>query len=252
MTTRHRVLGALVAAVASIAAAIVYLALNDWFGAGDLVAMAMWSVPLVGLTYAVLSIPWFAPSKHAALRYPLAAIAGLLVAIILTALGVLAFGGWMGGFSFPVLFCWAFGSIVGMIAGLWAEQPGAWGAPATMFILAALGLAQGFAYVMSPPPRVVLYLKQEATPKEVSKVWREVLGVPHPSGRGHSLKSGISGVARSGVEGENATLTVSFRKTVSDERRQALLDTVLASPVVERIRIVTPSEERGVRQSVEY
>jgi hypothetical protein len=49
MTRWPALLGSVIAWLASIVAAVSYLATNNWFGAGDLYGMAFWSLPLAVL-----------------------------------------------------------------------------------------------------------------------------------------------------------------------------------------------------------
>jgi hypothetical protein len=104
----------LVSVVSAVICAAVYLSLNDWFGAGDLPAMLVWSLPLGALVAITVgrALPRVSGRSQRARIIVLAAI-GVLTGVLWTFAAALILGGWIGSFSFPVLYCWAIGGLLG-------------------------------------------------------------------------------------------------------------------------------------------
>ncbi len=234
-------------------AAIAYLASNRWFGAGDLSAMAVWSLPL-GAIAALVSLPLGSTPKNrrALLRYLLPLVGGPLVGISWTYFAALLLGGWIGAFSFPVLFCWVFAATCGLTLAAWLPQRSTWPWAATLLAVSIVALGRANAYASAPEPRVTLYLKPGATPDEVQQVWETVVGRPSSTGQGHDLLPGISGVGASGYLGDQAMLTVSFWKGTRKTSRDSVIALILQSPLVQRIEPVPETDTSGVRTSVSY
>ncbi len=99
------VLGAAAAVVtASVVAAGCWAALHDGFGMGDLVALAIWSLPfgvIIGAACVVLRRAVRPVART--LRVLVAATVGALIGVLWTLLMVRMMGPWFGTFSFPVL-----------------------------------------------------------------------------------------------------------------------------------------------------
>jgi hypothetical protein len=89
---------------ASVIVAGCWTALHDGFGIGDLVALALWSLPLgviIGAAWVVLRRAVRPETR--ALRVLVAATIGALLGVLWTLLMVRMMGPWFGTFSFPVL-----------------------------------------------------------------------------------------------------------------------------------------------------
>jgi hypothetical protein len=105
--------------LASVGVAIILLATQDWFGAGDIVSFAMWtllfSLPLSALVllFAGWSAKWSQP-----IRYAAAGFLSLLTGYLLTLLLSLMLGAWFAAFSFPVFYCWLFGSLLSFLLSI--------------------------------------------------------------------------------------------------------------------------------------
>jgi hypothetical protein len=110
-------IAAVVSIVGAVAAATLYLDLNDWFGAGDLPAMFFWSLPLGALCFFTIrrTSSRFAHRSLMARRVVLGLV-GALTGILWTFGVVLILGAFIGAFSFPVLYCWTFGGLIGGVA----------------------------------------------------------------------------------------------------------------------------------------
>jgi hypothetical protein len=103
----------------SLGVAIILLAMQDWFGAGDIVSFAMWtllfSLPLSAWVslFAGWSTKWSPP-----IRYAAAGFVGLFTGYVLTLLLALMLGAWFAAFSFPVFYCWLFGSLLAFLLSI--------------------------------------------------------------------------------------------------------------------------------------
>lgn len=97
---------------ASLTAAVIYLARNEWFGAGDLGALAIWTVPFALLSAALARR--LASARHPqslAGKYALVPLAGALCGLAWVVVVFLTLGAWIGAFSFPLLMVWTAGGI---------------------------------------------------------------------------------------------------------------------------------------------
>ena len=253
MLRRSTWLPGLTATLGAVGAAILYLAANEWFGAGDLSAMVVWSA-LLGLLVAAVVGPLSRRLERvaSAWRYialvPLGGVLGLLLTIGAT----LILGGWIGAFSFPVLFCWVAGGLLGGMAAAWSSRPGTWPVALGLVTVVALVLVRLNAYASAPEPRIRVIIRPGATPEEVQRVWTEVLGRPTGRTGEHDMLPGLSSVAASGNEGESAVLTVSFWKSTGQRERDSLVALIRGSPLVIRVDPVPEGDTSGVRTSVSY
>src|SRR5215203_4483100 len=109
----------LTSVVVAVGCATLFVAINDWFGAGDLSAMFFWSLPLGGMVAFVTGRSFQPLSKKSRLveASALAAI-GTVAGIVWTLAAAAILGGWIGAFSFPVLYCWMIGGLAGGVAAL--------------------------------------------------------------------------------------------------------------------------------------
>jgi hypothetical protein len=105
-----------VSVVLSFLAAIVFLAANSWFGAGDLRSFAYWSIMFAVVSFCIAAVVRVALLRRgAALRYFLAAFCGLATGFAFTWVVAFLLGPWFGAFSFPVLYCWMLGGLGSML-----------------------------------------------------------------------------------------------------------------------------------------
>jgi hypothetical protein len=246
-------LAGVISALGALSAAALYLAANAWFGAGDLFAMFLWSIPL-GLIVAVTT-GFVSPrlsGVSAFTRYALLLPLGGLLGFLWTALAALLLGGWIGAFSFPVFFCWVAGGLLGGIAAAWLPRPQTWPVALALSVAVGGGLLPLNAYARAPEPRVRVVVKPGATPSEVDRVWTEVLERPGARPSEHTMLPGISSIAASGHDGASAVLTVSFWKSLSRSERDSLIAQIGRSPLVARVDIVPANDTTGVRISTSY
>jgi len=253
MTRLHAVLAGLAAVAGSVLAAVGYLATNRWFGAGDLSCMILWSLPLGVLVFGAVLIlrprlTRLGYAWHYSILLPLGAALGIAWGVA----AALILGGWIFAFSFPVFICWLVGGLSGGVAAAWTHVPRTWPLALALLALVALGDMRLNAYAQAPPPRLRVFVKANATPDEVRRVWEEVLGRPHPSGRGHDLRDGITGVGVTGYEDGSPILTVSLQKRIGSAYKESLLSSIRSSPLVARVEILPDEEPATMRRSVEY
>jgi hypothetical protein len=246
-------LGGLAALLGAVGAAVMYLAANAWFGVRDLLDMILWSIPLgafVGVATRALSRRFEAvpPLMH----YLSFMLVGGLLGLLWTIIAGISLHAWINAFSFPVLFCWVTGGLVGGIAAVWAGRRRTWPAALVFTGAVLLALVRLNAYARAPEPRVRVVIKPGATPEEVQRVWDNVLGRPTGRPGEHDMLPGISSVAASGSVGDSQTLTVSFRKSLSRKDRDRILALIRRSALVTRVNPVSPTDSSGVRSSVSY
>lgn len=243
-------LGAVLGAVGG---AVWYLAGNDWFGAGDLPAMLVWSTPL-GLLEALLVGRAARRLQTASgwLRYAALTLLGGIVGVLWSIVAALLLGPWIGAFSFPILFCWVAGGALGGVAAAVAVNTRTWPVAVALAAAVVLSLGQLNAYARSPAPRVRVVVRPDATPEEVQRVWTHVLGRPTGRGDEHYMLPGLQSVAAVGNEGKSAVLEVSFRKGLPRAERERLVALIRRSPLVARVDSVPSNETPRVRVSSDY
>jgi hypothetical protein len=103
--------------LSSLGVACLFLALNGWFGAGDLEAFFYWTAMYIA-PFAPLSLLFRIgmTGRRASVRVPAAAIVGAGCGFGWTYLVARTLGPWFGTFSFPVLYCWILASATGLFA----------------------------------------------------------------------------------------------------------------------------------------
>lgn len=213
---------------------MVFLAMNEWFGAGDLLPMITWSLPLAALLYLAIR----AASRGFVLsstlrRYVVFVPLGFLVGTAWTLLVALLLGGMIHAFSFPILVCWQVGGLLAGAAAAWLPSRRSW--PVALGItLAATGAMFWFnAYAAAPEPRVDVVLAPGISHADAERFWEEVIGTRARGG--HQLRDGISGAGITDYEGTQPVITVRFRKRLSHIRRDSLIAHIERSQLVAKV-----------------
>jgi hypothetical protein len=96
-------------------------------------------------------------------------------------------------------------------------------------IVAALVIIEA---TQAKPPDLIIHMRPGMS-AELETVWTEVLGTPHPSGQGYLPVEGIGSISRFDGDGESR-IRVAFQPGTSARRRAAIVEKVLASPLVAR------------------
>jgi hypothetical protein len=246
-------LAAVVALVMSLSGAVAFLAANDWFGAGDLPAMVVWTLPLAGLIYLCFRPVSVRLERSSAVWHYLTLVPlGGLVALGWTVGVALVLGGWILAFSFPVLFCWIAGGLAAGVFAAWLPRLRSWPAAAALAAGVVVGLLQLNAYALTPEPRVRVVLAPGTTHADEERFWREVIGRPGRRPTEHKLLEGISGAGISAYEAGRPVFTVSFDKGLPRERRDSLIAQIRRSRIVARVDTVAESDTSGVRVTPSY
>jgi hypothetical protein len=243
----------LVTLASALGIAIAYLTANHWFGSGDLTAMLLWSLPLAAAVAALTgrltrSLTTTGALGHYVVLVPLGTLSGGLW----TVCAAILLGGWIGAFSFPVLFCWVGAGVMGGITAAWLARPHSWPVAVVLILGLGLGIAQLNTYAQAPEPRIRVVVKAGATPDEIEQVWTDVLGRRTGRGKEHYMLPSLTSVAASGTEGNSSVLTVSFSKGTSKAERERVIAEIRHSPLVQRVDSVPASDSSGVRTSVSY
>lgn len=254
MTPYRVAVATLVAVIAcAISLSAAYLAATEWFGAGDLRALVLWTAPL-----AVLEGAWHgwltrnASSRSAAVHAALSFIGGTAIGIVWCLAALLLLGPWLGALSFPVLVVWVAAAILGSAAAVWLTAPPTRAFVGVVAVLVLAGVGLTYRYALTPDPAVRVVVIANATDDEVAAVWKDVLGAHRAPPYENALLPELAGVTRSGYEDGSVVLTVTFWKSVSRAQRDSIVARIRASPLVLRVVPVTDSDSVGVRRSVSF
>lgn len=244
---------ALVAVAAPVVAAVGYLATNQWFGAGDLSGLTIWSLPLGALTF-VSFRPVVARLRGArtSWRYVALVTLGSVLGIGWTVASALLLGGWLMAFSFPAPFYWPAAGLLAGIAAAWLPARRSWPVAFVLALAVLAGLLRLHAYAQMPPPRARVVMAQGTTSDDINDFWQKVIGRPGAHPGEFDLLGGIAGAGVTDYEGKRPVFTVSFRKRLGSEELEALLARIRSSPLVDRVEIIPDSDRSGVHISVNY
>ena len=249
MRASHMVIAPLVAIGTACLAAALYVAANRGFGAGDLPAMLLWSLPLGGLVALVVRVPARLAARRgvpALLAAHATAVAlGLLVGVLWTASAASLLGPWIGAFSFPVLACWALGAVAGLLSATTAARPRAWPLAVALMALAGLGALTWVRVARRPPPTARVYFRPGTTAEEMTR-WREsvFVGPPPPSGVGHFLPPHVQSYSEGG-KGGRFTVQFTFFKGTNLAQQDSLLAALRQVPLVERVEMLPAAGATG-------
>jgi hypothetical protein len=236
MNQRSAIFAAIVMVVTSLAIALVFFSLNNWFGAGDIPAFIFWSLPAAGIVYASFGrLPTRVMDARAPLRFPIVAIIGGALGLVWTIIAGLLLGGWILAFGVPVLLCWIGGGMFAGVAAAWHSDPRSW--PAALLsstLIVTMSLLQG-KNMLEPEPHVRVVLRSEATHADVDRFWTEVIGNP---GRRPGEHSFIEGVWRVGIvdyKGGRPVFDVGMKRGISRERRDSIFSRIHGASFVARL-----------------
>ena len=222
----------LVFPVIALLVAVGYVAFNDWFGTNDIYAFAFWSVLLSLPAFPVMYLfDRWTKTRSAVLAFVAAIALGMVAGLASTVVAAVVLGAWINAFSFPVFYCWLTGALACLTTCVVLRRPRTWPGflPAVAGpVLAVVGL---FAVLYAQPDDLVIHIAPTANDEQVESIYSDVLGIPHPSGRGHALREGIAGVARTD-NNSGRRITVEFWPGTSEARRAEIKARVLASPFV--------------------
>ena len=146
MRTRERWILRVAPLLFAVGLALVYLALNDWFGAGDLSALVVWSIPftlLMGSTVRRLSVrsAGWSRGRQLLLLGSAPAILGFAYVFVVA----LVLGPWIGAFSFPVAHIWMLaGALTGLLAAALLDRQSRAAAGGVAGVLSVAYLALAF------------------------------------------------------------------------------------------------------------
>ena len=107
--------GAIACLLASSVAAVISLALQEWFGVGDLDAFYYWTAPFTVLTAIIaLVLNSLTTKRRPLIRYLICGFIGLVLGYVWTIFVAYSLGPWFYAFSFPVGLCWMAGGLLGL------------------------------------------------------------------------------------------------------------------------------------------
>jgi hypothetical protein len=148
----------------SVGVAGAFVIANDGFGSDDLGSFGFWSaLPLVILYPTVRRLDQHLQHWNTIFGYFAAVILAFLFAYFWTCIVALILGGWIGAFSFPVLFCWLIGSLVALTCPLIARRPGSRPAAGALLFTICIGIYFLFRWLSTPVPDLIVYLRHGLT-----------------------------------------------------------------------------------------
>jgi hypothetical protein len=107
----------------ALAAAMVLLAFNRWFGAGDLRAFAWWTALLsVAVSFLSVGQARLVARWNICVALSLSFVIGAFLGYLGTLLVELMLGAWFMAFSFPVFDCWVAGAAIACVAATFDEK----------------------------------------------------------------------------------------------------------------------------------
>jgi hypothetical protein len=97
--------------------------MNDGFGRGDVSAFFVSSIPfgIVLLILSLVVLP-FMSNLPATVRMAVGLVIGILSGFLWTLFNRWMLGPWFGAWSFPVLYCWVVGGVVGFVGAIVVQK----------------------------------------------------------------------------------------------------------------------------------
>jgi len=216
--------------------AAAYVALHEWFGRGDLVAMMTWSLPFaIAVSVLMPALSARIPHARVALAFALCVAGGATVGFAWTLLASIMLGGMIYAFSFPVLLCWIAGGVLGGIIAAWWRHPRQWPTEGKLVFVGVFSLVRVQQWASQPERAIRVVIKPNANEAEVDSVWMDVLG--HRTGRGaeHALLPEFSSVGGEPREGASPVLVAEFWSGTSQRVRDRVVAQIMRSPLVLRV-----------------
>ena len=220
----------------SLGTALVFLALNNWSGAGDMPAFIFWSLPPSAAVFLMFrKLKPHLRDTAAFWRYALLSILGGTLGFGWTVIAALLLGGWIAAFSVPVLLCWIAGGAFAGIAAAWHSDSRSWPvALLSSVLIVAMLFAEGKS-MLEPAPHMRVVLRPETTHADIDRFWNEVVGDPGRTPTEHSMIEGVSGVGIVDYEDGRPVFDVRIRKGVSRERRDSIVARIRGASFVARL-----------------
>ena len=229
-------LAAVVFGVTSWLLAAFHVMIQSGSGRGDLAAFAFWSglacvlavVPLRLFGRCSVHGPW-------AIMLLGAVGAGIALAAVVTYAVALLLGAWIEAFSFPIFLCWAGGSTAAfLLSAVWSNRR-RWLFASVLWptSLVVLQLSLKLATPAAPPEYVVLAPASDSL-YLAEGIW-DLFSVPPTATQRDYNPNGIRTVSAY-HEGDRAGVLVTFHPGTDAARRAAVMDRVIASPLVAVVR----------------
>lgn len=227
------IVGALTTLVAATAIGVVAFALGSRRETHEYPFLVYASIPPALVVYAIARRARFL-QRLDAVRWALAATAiGVLTGFAWTFAALFLTGGYLMAADFPVLYCWTLGSVLGLVI---ATNPGTKAstisAGGVVTSLVACVFALGI-WLNRPSPVMRVYVRADATPSEVQKVWDEVLGDADPRG-GQALLPGTQDIGTVSDPWPGTVLQVGFDRFASRQEIATVEARLHASPLIAR------------------
>ena len=227
--------------VVSTVGALTVVALQNWFGMGDLQAMVIWSAAATPLVFGVVRLLLrFTRRWNLVATFVAHGVGAIFIVAVWTAVEFLILGPWLGAFSFPAPTLWLLGALLGsMAAALMVHRQG-WllaGVTCAVPLLGAILFARAET---AKPPDIIIHIQEGLPTSQRERVWCEVLGHPAPSGIGCSPLPGIQTTSAFDGDGESR-YRVGFQPGTTSARRDEIVKEVAKSPLVGRVEDYDPN-----------
>lgn len=231
--------------IGALAAATSYVAAHQGFGRGDLPALAFWSVPLMlGLALLLPRLARRFSTAGAAVTSLVMIAAGIFAGLLWSIAAALILGPWIAAFSFPLLFVWTAGGLLGGVTAAAVLRPGSWAIAVTTVLLASFGMRRVDTYRPPPESAIRVVLVPNATAGQVDEVLTAVLSRRTGRGDEHYFLPGVSSMGGAPREGTSPVIVAQFERGTSQRTRDHVIAIVRRSPLVLRVDVDTTREGR--------
>ena len=196
----------------------------------EYLALLVWSLPLAAAVLLVGAWPRLRPADRLIRRGLYVVLCSVAIAWGWSVLVYYLSGGWVLGFAAPVLWCWTYGAVAGLLI-VWAPPnlPGLGSAALSLTLIAALSAA--VQWRASRVSVLIVYVRPGATAAQRNAIFDTVLGNPDSRG-GHWPLDGISDIALSGSRGDTTLVRVTFDTWASRRNRDLAIRRLQGVPAV--------------------
>ena len=136
ISARIALAGAVVVVLVSVITGWLFFSLGPRQHTSEYPFLWLWSLPPAAFVYvAARRVPQRIRRLHPAALSVLLALIGIALALLWTVAAYLLSGGYLLAADFPVLWCWVFGCVAGMLATVAPRSAAQWSYSALTFVL---------------------------------------------------------------------------------------------------------------------
>lgn len=218
--------------IVSFVSAVVFLALNNWFGAGDIAGLPIQSLPLAFFLF-VTSYLFISRTETWKVLYKmlLGIIMGVVFAYAWTFCFALVLGGWFYAISYPIFICWMLGSLACFLTILSVQNSKLILASLAIFGLGIFALSRAYIAASAPEPGLLVLFHEGTSNDQVNEFWSDYICIPTGRGQECALLEEISG-AGAQSRGDHRGVLITFWKNVATGEIERIRGNMLLSPLV--------------------